>query len=174
MDGQESYPYFHVDQVTPGPFQLPWPIVTAELKIDQVNPCDFFVVHEPPEWGPPKCTWWEIIEPLDWRGIEFHVDWSNASCEFHVDEVVGMPFPLVPWPYYIIAEQKITGIKPCDYFVVTDPAQVPPECSWWKILSPKGYSGYEFHVDSSLPNGTFHVDQVTPLPFNFTIHRPTK
>lgn len=169
VDGQESYPYFHVDQVVPGPFQLPWPIATAELKIDRVDPCDFFVVHEPPEWGPPKCTWWEILEPVEWRGIEFHVDWSNASCEFHVDDVVGpVPFPLVPWPYYIIAEQKITCIKPCDYFVVTDPAQVPSECSWWKILSPKGYSGYEFHVDSSLPDGTFHVDEVTPLPFNFT------
>lgn len=164
---------FHVDQVFPGPFFMQWPVIKAELKIDYINPCDNFVVHDPPEWGPPVCTWWEILEPHEWQGIEFHVDWSNESCEFHVDEVIGpAPPQLIPWPYDVVAEQKIAGIKPCDTFVVTDPAQVPLKCSWWEMVSPKGYSGYEFHVDSSLPNGTFHVDQVTPQPFNFTIPPP--
>jgi hypothetical protein len=165
--------WFHVDIVFPGPFQVPPIFNTAQLKIDSIEPCDYFYVEMPYEWGPDPCTWWEIVDPPQWAGVEFHVDWSNSSCEFHVDEVIGVVNPIVPWPYQVVAEQKITGIEPCDVFKVSDIALTPEPCSWWEIVYPKAYFGYEFHVDQSpWQNGSFHVDQVTPGPITFPVPPP--
>jgi hypothetical protein len=164
--------WFHVDLVFPGPFQVPPIFNTAQLKIDSIDPCDYFYVEVPSEWGPAPCTWWEIVDPPQWKGVEFHVDWSNSSCEFHVDEVIGLVNPIVPWPYHVLAEQKISEIKPCDVFKVSDLALLPESCSWWEIVYPKAYFGYEFHVDANWQNGSFHVDQVTPGPITFPIPPP--
>lgn len=164
--------WFHVDQVFPQPFPVPPALNTAQLKIDSVDPCDYFYVETPSEWGPAPCTWWEIIDPPQWAGVEFHVDWSNASCEFHIDEVLGHSMPIIPWPYEVIAEQKIPEIKPCGNLYVADPAQVPAPCTWWEIVFPKAYYGYEFHVDENLQNGSFHIDQVTPGSIIFPLPPP--
>jgi hypothetical protein len=165
--------WFHVDVIIPGPIQLPpLPYWYAELKIDSIAPCDEFVIYDPPEWGPPVCSWWEVLSPPQWVGMEFHVDWSNASCEFHIDEVLGIQMPIIPWPYEVIAEQKITEITPCVNLYVADPAQVPEPCTWWEIVFPQAYYGYEFHVDQNLQNGSCHIDQVTPGPIVFPLPPP--
>jgi len=163
---------FHVDQVYPDPFPVqPGSTVKAEKKIDSIEWCDNFVVYDPPEWGPPECSWWEITRPQEWAGVEFHVDWSNESCEFHVDEVIGHTMPLWPWPYYVEAELKIASIEPCDYFV-TSPETVPEVCSWWEIIYPKYLRGYEFHIDWSDQTGQFHIDEVTPGNISLPIPEP--
>lgn len=164
--------WFHVDAVFPGPFPLPPALTTAQLKINAIEPCDYFYVEEPPEWGPPVCSWWEVVMPQEWAGIEFHVDWSNESCEFHVDQVVGVTPILVPWPYEVVAEQKIPAIAPCTKLFVSDLVQSPQPCTWWEIVYPKAYYGYEFHVDQNYQNGTFHIDQVTPGPIVFPVPPP--
>jgi len=164
--------WFHVDRVFPGPFPVPPTFTKAQLKINAIEPCDYFYVEEPPEWGPPTCSWWEVITPHEWAGIEFHVDWSNASCEFHVDQVVGVAPPLIPWPYQVVAEQKIPEIKPCTRLFVSDIVQTPEPCSWWEIVYPKAYYGYEFHVDQNWQNGSFHIDQVIPGLIVFPVPPP--
>jgi hypothetical protein len=164
----------HVDDTRyhgePAPIPVPPGIVVAEKKIETIMPCDHFVVHWPQHWYPPECSWWELLDPYEGMptGYEFHVDWTNESCEFHIDEVTpgSLIFP-PPYYYELEARQKIIEIKPCDWFVVTDPQGfTPPLCSWWEILDPSGHpSGYEFHVDG-LPGepGKFHVDEVIPSP----------
>ncbi|MDH5448669.1 MAG: hypothetical protein OEX01_06695, partial [Candidatus Bathyarchaeota archaeon] len=108
---------------------------------------------------------------------EFHVDWTNESCEFHIDEV--WPGPLMfPDPYgvpFFYAEEKITNITACDWFVIEDPIQAIPEpCSWWEVLDPAGDpTGLEFHIDISPGDGTFHVDQVSPDPLSIPWVPPT-
>jgi hypothetical protein len=176
IDGQYGPDEFHVDQVIymgPPPIPpLPSQPVTAEKKIEHVSPCDYFVVHRPVEWYPPECSWWEIMDPETGlpTGFEFHVDWTNESCEFHVDEVY--PHYYVPWypgAYEIQARQKITQIKPCDWFVVLDPmGLVPSPCSWWDVWR-KGmpYVG-RFHVDSVVGRA-FHVDQTIPNPIDLSV-----
>jgi len=160
---------FHIDQVIPGPMPLPQaPFFIAEKKIEIVQPCMYFVVHQPAHWYPPVCSWWEIMDPETGHatGFGFHVDWNNESCEFHIDEMIPGPYmPPGPWYYELEARQKILEIKPCDMLTITDPAgYAPPPCSWWEILSPQGGpSNCEFHVDQS-GSGTFHVDTVTPVP----------
>jgi hypothetical protein len=164
--------WFHVDQVYPYSFPVPPTLTTAQLKIDAIEPCDYFYVAEPPEWGPLVCSWWEILDPPQWSGVEFHVDWSNKSCEFHVDEVIGLMSPIVPWPFHVVAEEKITEIKPCSIFKASDIVSPPEQCSWWEIVYPKAYFGYEFHVDTNWQNGSFHVDQVTPGSIIFPVPPP--
>jgi len=59
-------------------------------------------------------------------GYEFHVDWTNESCEFHIDEVIPEPYVFkFPVPY-VIAEKKIIEIKPCDWFIIVDPIEYLP------------------------------------------------
>jgi len=158
---------FHIDQVIPGPIMIPSPgfyEIVALQKIPDVSPCDYFVIEDPRGWYPPTCTWWEILDPYGSlpTGFEFHVDWTNESCEFHVDGMMPGPFVLpVPGVPYITAVQKILNITGCDWFdVVTGGVPVP--CTWWEILDPNGLpTGLEFHVDDTA--GTyFHVDQLLP------------
>jgi len=160
---------FHIDEIIPGPYVLPFPWyeIWARQKIPGISPCDYFVVEEPPAWYPEVCSWWEVLDPWSGEptGYEFHVDWTNESCEFHVDEVI--PGPLIfkfPVPY-VIAEQKIIDIAPCDWFIIVDPAgYVAPPCSWWEILDDLGHpTGLEFHVDEN-GQGIFHVDMIDPDP----------
>ena len=161
---------FHIDEVIPGPYELPFPWyeIWARKKIPDIKTCDYFVVEEPPHWWPEPCTWWEIIDFYTGKptGYNFHVDWTNESCEFHIDEmdpggyVFDFPVP------YVIAEQKIVEIKPCDWFIIVDPPDwVPEPCSWWEILDDTGApTGWEFHVDVSDGISMFHVDIVYPDP----------
>jgi hypothetical protein len=174
IDGQYGPYEFHVDQVIyhgPPPAPLPPQPVTAELKIQVVEPCDYFVVHWPKAWYPPECSWWEIMDPETGlpTGFEFHVDWNNQSCEFHVDQVLPQSYyPPIPGVYEIEARQKITSIKPCDWFVVLDPTGlVPSPCSWWSVWSNGMPLSGRFHVDSV--NGrAFHVDQANPNPIDLS------
>jgi len=177
---------FHIDLMEPGPYilQFPWYEIRARQKIPDIETCDYFVVEDPPHWWPEPCTWWEIIdfytgEPT---GYNFHVDWTNESCEFHIDlmepgpyiftDPAGYPTP-VP---YVIAEQKITEIEPCDWFIIVDPIEyLPDPCSWWEILDDTGApTGLEFHVDVTDGIEMFHVDIVEPgeiitIPPSYTI-----
>ncbi len=161
---------FHIDKVIPEPWG-PWYYgayeVEARRKIPSVNACDYFVVEEPPDWWPEPCTWWEIIDPytLEPTGYNFHVDWTNESCEFHVDGMDPGPYVFEPYPVpYVIAEQKIQNITACDWFVVVDPPGFLPEsCSWWEILDAGGApTGLEFHVDTNDGLTMFHVDETAP------------
>jgi len=165
--------WFHIDEMYPGPFLPQWPgPYSAWLKIDSIDPCDIFWVYEPYEYDPPACSWWEVLEPQQWKGVEFHVDYNNGSCMFHVDEVIGVTPLMFPWPYSVLAEEKVGEIEPCNSYF-TDPANLPEPCTWWEIVSPAGYLGYEFHVDTiDQTFGTFHVDAVVPGPFNFTTPPP--
>jgi len=159
---------FHIDEMIPGPYilEFPWYEIWARRKIPDIKTCDYFVVEEPPHWWPEPCTWWEIIdfytgEPT---GYNFHVDWTNESCEFHIDMMDPGPY-LFDFPVpYVIAEQKITEIKPCDWFIVVDPVDYLPEpCSWWEILDDTGApTGLEFHVDTTDGITLFHVDGTKP------------
>ena len=167
----------HVDQVWPGPIPLPGPgPYTAIKKVDTIEPCQYYVVHEPSGWYPLPCSWWEIIDPETRQptGFEFHVDWTNESCEFHIDDVIPHPYTL-PFPYYEIeARQKISEIIPCNWFVITDPATFnPAPCSWWEIMYQNQPTGLEFHVDQAPGDGTFHVDEVTPDPLKIPPTYPT-
>jgi len=171
---------FHIDQMIPGPYilEFPWYEVWARRKIPGIKTCDYFVVEEPPHWWPEPCTWWEIIdfytgEPT---GYNFHVDWTNESCEFHIDmmEPGGYLFDF-PVPY-VIAEQKIIEIKPCDWFIIVDPIDyLPDPCSWWEVLDTAGApTGLEFHVDVNDGFTMFHVDitmpgQVITIPPSYTV-----
>jgi hypothetical protein len=176
---------FHIDDVLiygdPGVYVLPFPWyeVWARQKIPSIEPCDYFVVEEPAHWWPEPCTWWEIIdfytgEPT---GVEFHVDWTNESCEFHIDRMDPEPIWFEPYPVpYVIAQQKITEIKPCDWFIVVDPADYIPEaCSWWEVLDTAGApTGLEFHVDTTDGIILFHVDETAPdiiitIPPSYTV-----
>jgi len=173
---------FHIDQVIPGPSPLPQaPFYIAEKKIEIVQPCMYFVVHQPLHWYPPVCSWWEIMDPETHlaTGFEFHVDWNNESCEFHIDEMIPGPYlPPGPWYYELEARRKIQTITPCDTFTIIDPAGYAPEpCSWWEVLNPATGqpTDLEFHVDQS-GGGVFHVDQVDPaqlsLPWgpSYSVH----
>jgi hypothetical protein len=169
----------HVDYVFPGssiPLPFPDPY-TAEMKIDIIEPCRYYVVHEPTHWWPLPCTWWEIINPetREPTGFEFHVDWNNESCEFHIDIMTPGPY-ILPFPWYEIeARQKITTITPCDWFVILTQGFVPDPCSWWEIIDPNTGlgTGLEFHVDDTLMGLMFHVDQVVPDPLNVPPWYPT-
>ena len=159
----------HIDTVWPGPIHLPAPglQIKAEMKIPKVEPCDTFVVHEPTHWWPSPCTWWMFRDPDTGDTYDFHVDWTNESCEFHVD---GMPRPFMPgFPVYELeatSVSRIDEIHVCNWFEVLDPPGfLPTPCSWWEILDPSGVpTGLEFHVDVS-GGGKFHVDHVKPEPY---------
>jgi hypothetical protein len=175
---------FHIDQVLvqgqPGFYMLPFPWyeVWARMKIPGIKPCDYLVVEEPLGWYPAPCTWWEVMDPHtgEATGAEFHVDWTNESCEFHIDQVLvqGTPGPYVFEPYpvpFVIAEQKIVNITRCDWYVVVDPAGfLPQPCTLWEILDASGApTGLEFHVDSTDGITMFHVDNTSP---DIIIHIP--
>jgi hypothetical protein len=180
IDGQMGPDEWHIDQIYPPmPIPLPYPPGTpfpAEKKVDIIEPCNYYVVHEPAGWYPPECSWWEIMDPETGHptGFEFHVDWTNESCEFHVDQVTPGPYRLLfPW-YEIEARQKITEIKPCDWFAIIDPIGFSPTpCSWWEIVYNGQPTGLEFHVDQAPGDGRFHVDQVMPDPLNVPPTYPT-
>lgn len=169
IDGQYGPTEWHIDNVFPGPIPLPQPGAPfwAEKKIDIVEPCNYFVVHEPVGWYPRPCTWWEIINPETHQptGFEFHVDWTNESCEFHIDEMMPGPY-ILPWPWHMLeARQKVITIAPCDWFSILDPAGfTPTPCSWWEVLDPNtgAPTGLEFHIDIVPGDGTFHVDETDP------------
>lgn len=177
IDGADPPYEVHVDLVLPAQgFQIPLGItLTAVKKIEVVEPCEYYVVEEPPHWYPPVCSWWEIMDPETGHptGYEFHVDWNNASCEFHVDDVIPRPY-VPPFPAYEIeARRKIDTITSCDWFVMLDPAGFTPEpCSWWEIMYQGEPTGLEFHVDQA-QGGAFHVDQVEPSPLKIPPTYPT-
>ena len=177
IDQQYGPNEFHVDIVYPGPFPLPVPggINFAEKKISVIEPCQYYVVHTPSGWYPAVCSWWEIIEPETGHatGFEFHVDWNNESCEFHIDQVTPNPYRL-PFPWYQIeARKKISRITPCDWYTILT-GQVPTPCTWWEIMYQGQSTGLEFHVDQSIPaSGLFHVDTVLPDPLNIPLTYPT-
>jgi hypothetical protein len=179
IDQQYGPQEWHVDQIWPPAPGLPLPPqpCTAEKKIKSISPCDHFVVHWPLHWYPPVCSWWEIINPETGNpsGYEFHVDWNNESCEFHVDEVIPGPY-LLPFPWYEIeARQKLKQIAPCNWFVIIDPAGFTPRPNtWWEVLYQDQPTGLEFHVDQARGDGTFHVDQVLPDPLIIPPTYPTK
>jgi hypothetical protein len=174
IDGFEPPYYVHIDDIYPPEATLPitpGEIIYAEKKIMIIDICEYFEVHWPSDWWPKPCSWWEIVDPDtgELSGYEFHVDWTNSSCEFHVDDVIGPSGAYEPWgpwsigAYEVVAVRKIPGVKPCDYFIVHDPPDWGPEvCTWWEIMDPDTGepTGYEFHVDWSTESCEFHVDQV--------------
>jgi len=169
IDQQYGPNEFHIDAVWPGPTLLPNPggINLAEKKISKIEPCNYFVVHWPSGWYPTPCSWWEIMDPetREPTGFEFHVDWTNESCEFHIDQMIPGPY-ILPFPWHqIAARKKITRIDPCNWFIILDPEGfVPAPCSWWEVLDPNTGepTGFEFHIDQAPGDGTFHVDQTDP------------
>jgi len=113
---------------------------------------------------------------LEPTGYEFHVDWTNESCEFHIDLMDPGPYLFMPPVPYVVAEQKIVNVTRCDWFIVTDPLQYLPEpCTWWEILDAAGApTGLEFHVDANNGISMFHIDEVQPgtvitLPPSYTV-----
>ena len=172
-------PYLaHVDTVwvpTGGPILLPPAPVTAVKKIEVIEPCQYYEVHWPRDWYPLPNTWWEIIDPETGHatGYEFHVDWTNESCEFHIDEITPGPYVL-PFPWYEVeARRKITTIAPCDWFEILMPSEFnPAPSSWWEIVYMGEPTGLEFHVDES-EGGIFHVDEVSPDPLKIPPTYPT-
>jgi hypothetical protein len=168
---------FHIDEVLvygqPGvyPLPFPWWKLTALRKITTIEPCDWFVVNDPVDWTPDPCTWWEVLDPYtdEGTGYEFHVDDSYLGPDgwvFHVDEVYPDPLPDFPWYPPIVditAEQKITDIQSCDWFVITDPIDLPQPCTWWEVLDATGApTGLEFHVDTNDGFLMFHIDETLP------------
>jgi len=168
IDGPGGPGEFHVDMVSPGPIPIPigWPI-WAEMKLPKVEPCVIYVVHEPTHWWPSPCTWWMFIDPETGQRFDFHVDWTNESCEFHIDRIYPGPFiPLFPlYELKAYSVGQIDEIHNCNWFEVLDPPGfAPTPCSWWEILDLTGApTGFEFHVDNVV-DGKFHVDIVRPDP----------
>jgi hypothetical protein len=177
IDQQYGPSEFHVDMVYPGPFPLPVPggINLAEKKISIIEPCQYYVVHWPSGWYPAPCSWWEIIDPETGHptGFEFHVDWTNESCEFHIDEVIPGPY-MLPFPWHQIeARKKIVQILPCDWYTILS-GPIPEACSWWEIMYQGEPTGVEFHADQSIPTSQlFHVDIVSPDPSKIPPTYPT-
>jgi hypothetical protein len=168
IDGAGGPGEVHVDMVYPGPIPIPPGMpIWAEMKIPEVKPCDTFEVHEPTHWWPSPCTWWMFIDPETMQRFDFHVDWTNESCEFHIDKIYPGPFipvfPLYELDAYSVGQ--IDEIHSCNWFEVLDPPGfVPTPCSWWEVLYPEGTpTGFEFHVDSVV-DGKFHIDIVRPDP----------
>jgi hypothetical protein len=175
-DYEYSQYEIHVDEVWPESFPLPQGPVTAVKKIDVIQPCDNYVVHLPAHWYPPECSWWEIIEPETGHstGYEFHVDWTNESCEFHIDVMMPGPY-MLPFPSYeVVARKKIVEIEHCDWFEILDPAGFSPTpCTWWEVTYLGEPTGSEFHVDQAPGDGSFHVDEVSPDPLRVPPTYPT-
>jgi hypothetical protein len=171
IDGQYGPFEWHIDNVLPPiPMPLPYPPGApfwAEKKIDIVETCNYFYIHEPVGWYPRICTWWEIMNPETYEptGVEFHIDWTNESCEFHVDGMINGPYILpFPWPR-LEARQKIVTINPCDWFYILDPPGfTPTPGTWWEVLDPNtgAPTGLEFYIDIALGDGRFHVEQTDP------------
>jgi hypothetical protein len=182
IDGQQGPTEWHIDMVYPGPIPLPYPPqtpFTAEKKIDRIEPCNYFVVHWPVGWYPAPCTWWEIMNPETHEptGYEFHVDWTNESCEFHIDEMIPGPY-ILPFPWHMLeARQKIATINACDWFYILDLPGFDQPNTWWEVLDPNTGepTGLEFHIDIAPGDGTFHVDQTDPPGgISIPISYPTK
>ncbi|MCJ7430885.1 hypothetical protein MUO83_06710 [Candidatus Bathyarchaeota archaeon] len=175
IDQQYGPDEFHVDMVWPDVFWLPTGINIAEKKISVIEPCQYYVVHWPSGWYPAPCSWWEIIDPETGHptGYEFHVDWTNESCEFHIDEVIPGPY-ILPFPWHQIeARKKIVQILPCDWYTILS-GPVPEACSWWEIMYQGEPTGVEFHADQSIPTSQlFHVDIVSPDPSKIPPTYPT-
>jgi hypothetical protein len=170
IDGEYGPFEWHIDNVFPPiPMPLPQPGAPfwAEKKIDIVEICNYFYIHQPVGWYPRPCSWWEIINPETHQptGFEFHVDWTNESCEFHIDEMIHGPYILpFPWPR-LEARQKITTINPCDWFYILDPPGfTPTPGTWWEVLDPNTGepTDLEFYIDIASGDGKFHVDQTDP------------
>jgi hypothetical protein len=92
--------WFHIDQVLPTPTRIPPTyMVTAERKIDDIQPCDWFKVIDPVAFLPQPCSWWEITYPPEWAGAIFHVDADDQRDMFHIDEITGLGQPptVPPW-----------------------------------------------------------------------------
>jgi hypothetical protein len=175
VDQTNGVDQFHIDNTWPGPIPVPIGLqLTAVRKIDIIEPCRYFEVHWPAHWYPAPCTWWELVDPEtgELTGIEFHVDWTNESCEFHIDEVIPGPYTL-PFPWYMLkARLKIPGLTPCDYLVVEEPSEwYPAPCTWWEVIDPFSgeLTGIEFHVDWTNESCEFHIDDVWPSPFDFPV-----
>jgi hypothetical protein len=179
IDGFYPPDEVHIDDVYPPQLPIPIPIgsvITAVQKITIVDRCQYFTVHWPEEWYPEICTWWEIMDPetREATGYEFHVDWNNESCEFHVDDIIPEPYyPPYPGVYELVARKKITAIKYCDMFEILDPEGFDPaDCSWWEIMYQGLPTGLEFHVDFS-NHGVFHVDEISQTPLKIPPTYPT-
>ena len=182
VDGNDGFDTFHVDATVPVQgFPIPYEVFKAVKKIDIIEPCQYYEVHWPSGWYPEPCTWWEIIDPEtgELTGVEFHVDWTNESCEFHIDEVLIYGDPgiyVLPFPWYEVwAIQKIPIIEPCEYYEVHWPSDWYPEpCTWWEIIDPwtGEPTGYNFHVDWTNESCEFHIDEVIPEPYVFKFPVP--
>lgn len=178
IDQQYGPDEFHVDIVWPEPRPLPVPIPGginfAEKKISIIEPCQYYVVHWPSGWYPAVCSWWEIIDPETGHptGYEFHVDWTNESCEFHIDEVTPRPY-MLPFPWHQIeARMRISQITPCDWYTVLT-GELPQECWAYEVIY-QGQTVGEFHVDDTIPaSNLFHVDWVLPDPLEIPPSYPT-
>jgi hypothetical protein len=163
VDQTDGITLFHIDGTLPDVVITipPSYTITVRQKIDDITQCDWFKVVTPEPDPPIPCTWWEILDPttLEPTGWEFHVD-DVTSGYFHVDNVIPGPSAL-PLAHEYHAERKIPGIRPCDWFMVTDPPTGwgPEPCSWWQVTSPP-WTGTIFHVDQGGP--WFHVDYVNP------------
>jgi len=182
VDGNNGFDEFHIDATWPAEgFPIPFEVFKAVKKIDIIEPCQYYEVHWPSDWYPEPCTWWELIDPEtgELTGVEFHVDWTNASCEFHIDEVLIYGDPgvyVLPFPWYEVwAIQKIPIIEPCEYYEVHWPSDWYPEpCTWWELIDPETGepTGYEFHVDWTNESCEFHIDEVIPEPYVFKFPVP--
>jgi hypothetical protein len=166
IDGFEPPDIVHIDNVWPGPVIIPIGVpILARKKIDIIEPCSYFEVHWPSHWWPQPCTWWEIIDPFSGEptGYEFHVDWTNESCEFHVDKVIPEPFTFLEPIPYVIAEEKVVNITRCMWFEVTNPVDLPGVGTWWEILDPSGApTDKEFYVDATNQTTWFHIGDTMP------------
>ncbi len=90
---------FHVDEVTPGPYILPFPYweIEARRKITSISACEWFPVLTPPGYLPEPCTWWEIIYHGQRTGLTFHVDMvDQGRGTFHVDTSIPSVPPMYP------------------------------------------------------------------------------
>lgn len=152
---------FHIDQVTPGSIEFPWPPpyeLTAEKKITNIAQCTELVYVSPSGYQPAPCDWWEITSPPELRGTEIHID-SVSGGRIHIDDVVPAPI-LDITAYKLTVEKKIPTINLCDWFPVLRPSPWAPDINtWWRIIAPAPWIGVTFHVDQNTST-TFHVDQI--------------
>jgi len=96
---------FHVDDVDP-PTSVDPPIyqIVAERKIQHVKACDTFAVIDPLRFVPEVGSWWEIVSPSEWAGIEFHVDLNDGESKFHIDQADALPPGPIPPPWNVTAQ----------------------------------------------------------------------
>ncbi|MDH5788351.1 MAG: hypothetical protein OEZ40_08690, partial [Candidatus Bathyarchaeota archaeon] len=135
---------FHIDSVEPGPSPIPIThMLTAEKKIDDIEPCDWFKVIDPVGWTPEPCSWWKIVWPTEWADVIIHVDQTTIGW-FHVD-FVGAGIPTVRPPPWNVTAEPYEIIEP------------------WYIKPP-----YPDYAPSGMPDFDQIQDKWGPAPGIFT------